>query len=563
MHTGAPRPVRDWLATVLGLATALGLFLAWAGRLPGPGGVVDLPAWAVALLALGAERVELRSRWLPRPLRLGEPLGIAGLFLAGPGALVGGRLAGLVLAESVLPGRRSPSRVAADGARLALGSCAALLTFDLFAGYSFPWAGPTSWAAAGAAAVATEIAELALAALERRLAGQPRLRHPPGQAARLTARLGQRLLVADVALVVVAATGTDLRAALLLAGPVAALAALSRAAGRDRPTTVERLTEAMATLRLAETPEARADGPPPGPGELLGELAAWLLWVFGARTAEVVVALDGVDGTRSGLRSLVRAGAGGPVAGALRLEAGAEPWAGLAPGGVLTAPDGTEQLAAVLPGPAGPRGLLLVSGGATGPEERRLLHAVAEYAAVALDNASLRGDLLHQARHDPLTGLPNRAMLADRLTEALRRTRPVAVIFIDLDGFKAVNDRLGHHAGDQLLVAAGRRMRAALRTGDMLARFAGDEFVVVSEGLGDATAAARVAERLLAALTPPFQLGEREGRVAASIGVAIGRGPDDTPDDLLRRADTAMYAAKEAGKGRWHLAEPEPAGPHG
>ncbi|MFC5633127.1 diguanylate cyclase domain-containing protein [Streptomyces bullii] len=171
------------------------------------------------------------------------------------------------------------------------------------------------------------------------------------------------------------------------------------------------------------------------------------------------------------------------------------------------------------------------------------------------------------AFHDALTGLPNRALFADRVAHALRkettRTAPPAVLFVDLDGFKAVNDSAGHAVGDILLVHAARRLQTSVRAQDTVARLGGDEFAVLLEGeTGTRPSRSRdVAERVLAALTRPYSLAGREARVSASIGIAVAL-PGVTPQELLRQADAAMYEAKRMGKGRIRQHIPQPAGTH-
>ena len=159
--------------------------------------------------------------------------------------------------------------------------------------------------------------------------------------------------------------------------------------------------------------------------------------------------------------------------------------------------------------------------------------------------------LAHQAMHDGLTGLPNRALFLNRLSRALgaaaREGEPVAVLFLDLDDFKAINDTLGHEAGDRLLVAFGRRVRDCLRPGDTIARLGGDEFaVLIEEAAQDAE---RVASRINEAMQEPLDLDGQDGaRVRASVGVVIASQvrADDRPEDLLRAADEAMYRAKRS-----------------
>jgi len=162
--------------------------------------------------------------------------------------------------------------------------------------------------------------------------------------------------------------------------------------------------------------------------------------------------------------------------------------------------------------------------------------------------------LEHQAFHDALTDLPNRQLLLDRLGHALRRTRRrrgrrVAALLMDLDNFKSINDSLGHEVGDLLLVVVAERLKRLLRPEDALARFGGDEFVVLLEHVEGADVPVRVAERIIEELKDPFVLEGREVYTRASIGIAIGEARTKDPDDLLRNADTAMYLAKDEGSG--------------
>jgi diguanylate cyclase (GGDEF)-like protein len=163
--------------------------------------------------------------------------------------------------------------------------------------------------------------------------------------------------------------------------------------------------------------------------------------------------------------------------------------------------------------------------------------------------------LTHHALHDPLTGLPNRTLLLDRLEVALaqRNRGGIAVVFVDLDHFKLVNDSLGHAAGDTLLAAAATRLRAVVRPGDTVARFGGDEFVVLAESAIGERDAEGLAERLAGALAEPFDLGGNEVFVTASIGIAVSDGIDEDAHGLLRDADAAMYRAKEAGRARYEV----------
>ena len=201
-----------------------------------------------------------------------------------------------------------------------------------------------------------------------------------------------------------------------------------------------------------------------------------------------------------------------------------------------------------------PCGVLAVasrSAGLYGADEREAMVAFAEHASLALTDAHNHADAVHRALHDPLTELPNRSLFVDRLRQAEQRAvrsgTAVGVLFLDLDGFKTINDSLGHARGDELLIAVAARLSEALRAGDTAARLGGDEFSVLIDGLTDEREAVLVAQRMLDALRAPVDLGGHVVTVRASIGVATARGPGG---DLLRDADLAMYQAKSQGRDR-------------
>ncbi|GAC1547052.1 MAG: hypothetical protein NVS3B16_18590 [Vulcanimicrobiaceae bacterium] len=170
--------------------------------------------------------------------------------------------------------------------------------------------------------------------------------------------------------------------------------------------------------------------------------------------------------------------------------------------------------------------------------------------------------LLHAASHDELTGLANRALFMDRFKQLIARTQRhndhfAAVLFLDLDRFKLVNDSLGHSVGDALLVAVARRLERRLRTGDTLARLGGDEFTILLEGIDGEGESIAFAERILAEFRSPFFVADKEMFASASIGIAITRTGYDLPEDVLRDADIAMYRAKDLGKQRYEIFSPE------
>jgi diguanylate cyclase (GGDEF)-like protein/PAS domain S-box-containing protein len=192
--------------------------------------------------------------------------------------------------------------------------------------------------------------------------------------------------------------------------------------------------------------------------------------------------------------------------------------------------------------------MALVRDGAGAPE-----HVTAMVEDIS-DRKEVEADLVHRTQHDPLTELPNR----QRFLDSLRQTRAqrfaagsgVAVVFVDLDNFKEVNDSFGHHAGDELLVAVAGRLTGAVRPTDSVARFGGDEFVVLAADVGSLTDATQLAWRLTSALRAPFSVAGETVRVTASVGVAYSSDPADLAEDILRKADAAMYLAKDRGSNR-------------
>ena len=188
------------------------------------------------------------------------------------------------------------------------------------------------------------------------------------------------------------------------------------------------------------------------------------------------------------------------------------------------------------------------------------MSAAADVGALVLtirdvtERKAFEEQLRHRAFHDPLTQLANRALLLDRLRHALTREAryadQVALLFVDLDDFKVVNDTLGHASGDELLVQAASRLRSCLRSADTAARLGGDEFGVLLEDVADLDQAVAVARRIIEALGEPFSIGRHPVPLRASVGVALGSAQAISADELLRNADVAMYAAKRAGKSR-------------
>ena len=177
------------------------------------------------------------------------------------------------------------------------------------------------------------------------------------------------------------------------------------------------------------------------------------------------------------------------------------------------------------------------------------------------EQKAFENQLAHQALHEPLTGLPNRSLFMDRLRHALIRAKrtggTVAVMFMDLDRFKIINDSMGHEAGDRLIQAVARRVQSVVREGDTVARLGGDEFGVLLEyGISQSDAEA-VAQRILAEIEPPFTFSGQEMYVSSSVGIAFSSADVEDPEDLLRYADVAMYRAKSEGPGKYRIFDPE------
>lgn len=180
------------------------------------------------------------------------------------------------------------------------------------------------------------------------------------------------------------------------------------------------------------------------------------------------------------------------------------------------------------------------------------------------DSLHAKNVLTHRAFHDPLTDLPNRALFADRLeqvlTKAQRKSEVVAVGMVDLDRFKTVNDTMGHAAGDELLRGIAQRLKASLRGGDMVARLGGDEFTLLLRDVGGQDGAEVVAQRVIDAFQPPFQIEGQAVQVSVSLGVALAPRHGDTPQTLLKAADRAAYQAKAAGRNSFALASENSSG---
>jgi diguanylate cyclase (GGDEF)-like protein/PAS domain S-box-containing protein len=229
-------------------------------------------------------------------------------------------------------------------------------------------------------------------------------------------------------------------------------------------------------------------------------------------------------------------------------------------GGSSVGPLGSEHpdgVAGVIDDREGRWGELRLVGSAScplGPADADFVQALANILADAIQRRATEEDIRYQAVHDPLTGLPNRVLFLERLAEALARPgAEVAVVLLDIDNFKLINDSRGHAAGDELLMQIAPRLRTALRPEDMVARFGGDEFVMLLEQIGDDRSAAQVAEGIVAAFEVPFDLRAHEHFAKVSVGIALANGAGGSPADLIRDADAALYHAKARGRARFEV----------
>jgi diguanylate cyclase (GGDEF)-like protein len=195
-------------------------------------------------------------------------------------------------------------------------------------------------------------------------------------------------------------------------------------------------------------------------------------------------------------------------------------------------------------------------GRAYSPADAQTLRAFAEHVSLALTDASTV-NRMHQAFHDSLTGLASRGLFLDRLAQQLtsirQATEQVALLFVDLDRFKAINDTLGHAAGDALLKTTAQRLKSELRDTDLAARFGGDEFAVLLNHISTPEDAIRVAERILRTLNQPLLIAGRRLHINASIGIALSTPDTHDPTELIRRSDIAMYQAKRNGRAQYAI----------
>ena len=571
------RPVRSlspvWaLTAVVAVGTAL-LYVADVrslGALRHP----HLPWWGLALGFAVGERavVHLHFRQSAHSFSLGDmPLVFGLIFASAPTLLLGG-LAGI--AATLLLDRRLPAvKVAFNLAQFALAACVGEVIVHAIAGGAHG-IGPLVWLAVFLAVEATALLTVAL------IGGAISLsegRMPRGMLGQMFS-MDLAVTVTNTSLALVAAiiVDSDARAVPLILIPAVTVFLAYRAylAERQRHERLEFLYEATRTLSRSPEVVLALEG-----------LLTRSLEAFRVEMAEIVLfSVDGQPPLRTSLTAsgekevMVPLDRG--IAEDLRELVQAEGAASM-----LTAPFGSERVRrfmeergvthavlAMLPGDDRIVGTLMLANRvgvvrSFDAEDLKLFEALANNTSVALQFdrleqsvwqlRELQEQLQHQAFHDPLTDLANRSLFVNQVKDSLARDQgQIAVLFIDLDDFKTVNDTLGHAVGDELLMAIARRLRGCVLPTDVLARLGGDEFAILLQQVGDAADAGQaVADRIVHALNQPVAAGDKRIPVNVSIGIATGRPGIEHADEVIRNADVAMYHAKRLGKGRAALFE--------
>src|SRR5579875_2453114 len=568
LSSGAP-PI--WLLSAAMAAGAAALLtLGGVGALQPPPSSMRLPIWALAIGFALAEHlvVHVHFRRSSHSMALGEIPLVFALLYAGGWTVVIAYTGGRAFALLVL--RLPPIRLAFNAAQFALGGCLAVLTFHAAAGGTGT-SDPRTWlAVALAATLASACAVLMITAAVSFSEGRLSVE-------RIVASLRTDLIVtlANTSLGLCAAglVEQDWRTAVLLVVPIAGMFLTMRAyaAERARHDRLEFLYDA-----------ARALSGSAGTGEALARMLTRSLEAFRSEAAEIIVfSPDGEEALRTSVRAdgettlleplgaettgLRAATSGAPVACLAREVS--DPFLrdylrsrGLGDG-VFATLQGEHACVGVI-ALGDPAGVVA----RFGPDDVKLCETLATNTSVALENdrlghtvwqlQELQSELEHQASHDPLTGLANRSLFAKRLDGALTRSADgTAVIFIDVNDFKMVNDTLGHAAGDELLVAISGRLSDCVRPTDTLARLGGDEFaVLLQDGAGQAQAV-EIAERIDRRMEERFSIAGELHLVRVSIGIALGETGEMTSEELLRNADLAMYRAKQAKRAGYQLFE--------
>ncbi len=563
-----------WALNAALAAGALVLYLN-VGAFPAPLADVRIPWWllAIAFALTEIAVVHVHFRRSAHTLTLAELPLVLGLLFAAPGDIVLGWIAGAGL---VLVLNRSLPRIRLLFNLAHLGVTAGVAV-SFFHGVSGPVAanGPQVWAAAVTAVLLASVVSISLVSAAMWLSGDSVL---PRKLAEMVA-MSTSVAAINASLGLAASTviAADPRGSVLLLAPAMAVFVAYRAytSERRQHTNIEFLHEASRTLSHAPDTVAGLAG-----------VLAMALEAFRAEVAEVSLfpVTDDVAGRRIAVGTADRLEVMQPLDDRVAIELAAliaaDPAARLitpaSVGGALAVHlqhlGVAEAMLAPLPGERKVIGTMLIANrlgtgaGAFARADLNLFETLSRQTGAELgqdqlgrkvsEMRELQVELERQAFHDPLTGLANRLLFMNRVDFVLkRRTGNAAVIYVDLDNFKPINDTYGHEAGDAVLKAAGERLFASLRPSDTAARLGGDEFAVLLVDIPEEHIGV-VADRIVGNLTKPLEFDGRELVVGASLGVASAVSGTLDADSLVRNADVAMYVAKHGGKGRLSVFEP-------
>lgn len=580
-----PRTARTWAFTlVVGASALVALGAASGARAPLENDSVT--AWIVLAVAFALAEVlvvHMEFRQDAHSFNLSEIPLVVGLFIVPPLGLVSAQLAGAGVA--LLAGRRqSVLKLSFNAAQFVLSTSLAILCFDALV----PRAAPTGVGGWGAAFVAGLVGAgtgalltFAVISISEGRAGVGPLRSVAELA--VAASASNSALGIISVLVLHSTPGSEPAAMLLLLVPALTMFVAYRAytAQREQRKALRFLYECTRTLHQSPDLESA-----------VAELLALSRETFRSEVAEITFFTPGDGGEV--LRSAVGPGSAVEIMQPAAVDdlgliwpevtngTGARLLGGRSGGAVRSYLEGRglrDAMVAVLHGETKPVGVMVLGNrlgdvNSFGREDLHLFETLASQLGVALQKGHLEQSLAqlrqlqerltHQALHDALTGLANRVLFQNRLAEALEALeaggaspgRNVAVLFVDLDDFKEVNDSFGHEAGDEVLRVVSARLRHSLRPADLPARLGGDEFAVLLEGVRGEAEAVAVAQRVLADLRAPVALPDTTARIGASIGLAIAER-SSTVDEVLRRADVAMYEAKRRGKNLYRVYTPE------
>jgi len=571
VKAGASRSsIRLW---ALAVATAVGsaaLYLGVVRHLPSVDSPPRLP-WFVLIgifYLVEANVVHVHFQREAHSFSLSEIPLVLGLFFVSPSHLVLAQIIGAGLALTIHR-RQSPLKLLFNLGQFSLGTQTAIVLFTSLAPLMHEDT-PVGWGAAFIATAASALAGLVLITIAISVAeGRVELNKLNEVFA-----LGMLSAATNASLGLVAVTvlWEQPHGVLLLLVPVGSLFLAYRAyiSERDRRQSIQFLYDSTRMLQKQTEVDAKVQ-----------QLLAHTSQMFRAEVTEITLFPDEPGGPA--LR--IALGPGGQADAIEKVELDPEVLqlanTAAEDGGLLLTDHATrrpfakrtlrEAMVAALPGESGPVGVMVVGNrlddvSTFDRDDLRLFETLANHVSVAIENGQLEQavaemrqqeqELSHRASHDPLTDLANRALFTARVDEAIgrRSNRPLAVLFVDLDDFKAINDRLGHSAGDQVLCAVAQRIRSCIRPTDLAARLGGDEFAVLLD-TGGTMEAMRVARRLVDVLATPVAVDGGLAAIGASVGVAFGVPGRHTAAQVLAEADGAMYRAKARGKGSFEVAD--------